>query len=661
MSSAAMNERYRFRDRPDAAPTVRIRSTKMHADDAAAANAMQRLEGLNTMEAASHVAVAITKMKRGITSTQQSGCTAELNLARTLLRQLNEFVIPTLEDAARVSVSSTQRQLSTQPRRRINMDKDIIDDEDDPTNSPYAAVLMRGDSSQFTTSPTILCGATVIMVGVDGPAAKLAMMLARRGIGRLILLDDSTVSKNDWCNSTVFSPQMAGFPRVQAVCGEILRINADTQLEAACVDVLDPAGQTLLAFCLEHGSIVVPFDFDDGLGSNQSSRASSRSSSRSSSGRGVGSAEAGKRGKSRSQRKQQNPNRKLQPLSVFTARAQSKKHVDPPRQLQKTTSFLNRLSMRSDFGNDLGVDVDQQESERHQAPNVEDCWTSVNGSKLRPVIVCCEDDARKAHVVGNAAMEFSTSALFGVSIGRNPNEGEKLFQESEGEIDGAASASMSDAMATDSKNVRSAQILFVEPGVTSCLRCQSSTSLNENKNSAKNRETSNAQQNHDVADVVTSSKTTVQHVPACTGTMFSAAAHAVTASMLCQAILTHFLSNMNDKDRLGSSTWYGNSDMIVSRLVSEPNRTCPSERCRRRQKARRKKLHKMKMKKVMKVSNMFSWAKKKNARLLGSISKAAAQSESVPDDKVESSVGEVLTMTELAAKASARRAARRRR
>ena len=126
----------------------------------------------------------------------------------------------------------------------------------------------------------------------------------------------------------------------------------------------------------------------------------------------------------------------------------------------------------------------------------------------------------------------------------------------------------------------------------------------------------------------------------------------------------HFLSNINDKNRLGSSIWYGNSDIIVSKVVSEPNINCPSERCRRQQKARRKKLHKMKMKRVMKVSNMFSWAKKKNARSLGSISKigkAAALSENVPEDKGKSSVDEVLTMTELAAKASARRAARRRR
>ena len=151
------------------------------------------------------------------------------------------------------------------------------------------------------------------------------------------------------------------------------------------------------------------------------------------------------------------------------------------------------------------------------------------------------------------------------------------------------------------------------------------------------------------------------HSHLCTGTIFSAAAHAVVASLMCQTVLSHFLANANGANRLSSSVWYGNSDAVLSKEVSAPNRKCVSERCRRQQKARRKNLHKMKMRKVLKVSNMFSWTKKKNtAGIFGGGGSAATAKPAESAEKAqEEEDAPALTMTELAARASARRAARR--
>ena len=69
----------------------------------------------------------------------------------------------------------------------------------------------------------------------------------------------------------------------------------------------------------------------------------------------------------------------------------------------------------------------------------------------------------------------------------------------------------------------------------------------------------------------------------------------------------------------------------------------------------------MKMRKVLKVSNMFSWTKKKNtAGIFGGGGSAATAKPAESAEKAqEEEDAPALTMTELAARASARRAARR--
>ena len=89
------------------------------------------VEGDAVKSSASHVAVAITKMKKGISEKVQMSGDSELRLTQFLLDKLNNSILPTLEDTVRVSVSSAQRQRDTQPRRRVGMDADEIDNEDD--------------------------------------------------------------------------------------------------------------------------------------------------------------------------------------------------------------------------------------------------------------------------------------------------------------------------------------------------------------------------------------------------------------------------------------------------------------------------------------------------------------------------------------------------
>jgi uncharacterized membrane protein YgcG len=661
------------------APTQRIKSTNISVDQMAK-NAVQQLEGLNTMEAASHVAVAITKMKKGILAKMQMSGSSDLRLTQHLLHKLNEFILPTLEDTVRVSVSSAQRQLDTQPRRRVDMEADEIDNEDDPAENPYAAVLMPR-ISHLTTRPTALCSATAIIVGVDGPAAKLATMLARRGIGRLILFDDSVVAENDWRNSTVFSPDMVGFPRVQAVCGAILRINADTELEAACVDVREPVGQTLLAYCLRHGSIVIPSDFDgagagDGSGgSSSSSRASSRGAGGGGGGsRDISSAEGEGRTKRRVGNRRSGSDRQLQPLNVFTARAESERHGDPPRRLKKTTSYVNRLCIRNDFGVQPGAANDDPPTSNEAEVATGAVTAASRLREAKSIVISCHNNEHAVRVVGDAAMEFSIAALFGKSVPRKAWEGGKDIVEAAGAAgSGGQELTLSDVAHSMSAKYKTGQMMFVVPGLTTCLHCRSSiasdgdTGLSKGAGKAKSTSggggsATGASEAAPAGDERHSEGAHRSHL--CTGTMFSAAAHAVVASMLCQTVLTHFLANPNGKSRLGSAVWYGNSDALLSKEVTAPNHNCTSARCRRQQKARRKNMHKMKMRKVLKVSNMFSWTKKKNTASpfgggAAQVAQVTSETVVVPQPE-EAGATAALTMTELAAKASARRSARRR-
>ena len=643
MSRREMEERYRYRQRQNSIATVKIKSQNV----AATAQKVQQIEGLSSMEAASHVAVAITKMKRNFsTDTTQVG-SSNLKLITKLLNKLKYSILPTLEDAAQVSITSAQRQLDTQPQRRINMGESKDDSHDDQSDNPYAAVLVP-TVSQFMASPTKLCESTVIIVGVDGPGATLAMMLARRGLGRLILVDDGIVAENDWRNSTVFTPDMTGFPRAHAICSAILEINADTELEAACVDVRKQLGQTLLAHCMESGTLVVAPDFTENGGHDDGNGRSSLSS----------------RDRLLSANRRSN-DRIVEPMTIYRSRPASSSHDGPPRRLRRIISHVEKLKTRNYFD----VPNDSEEQTKLQSNK------KIPPLQTKSLIVCCKGNEHYLKVVSSAAMEFNMAAIFAKSVPRNGIDASKSRDDENGfvEFPSVISAPSSSSPPSSAKD-RTGQMFFVVPGLTSCLSCRF-----QGGNQSRGNANMNTDPQMDTSALALSDQQKKEdgtlHSSLSTGTMFSAAAHTVVSSMICQTILSFFLSTPNDQKRFCSSVWYGNSDAVHSKKASPPDRNCKSSRCRSHQSARRRQIHKKKIRKVLKVSNMFSWTKKRNLanmlggnRDVGSDSMEDMQAENSMDPegnnsnlqgkKAQSSAS--MTMTELAAKASARRTARRR-
>ena len=324
-----------------------------------------------------YVAQAIAKMRNGARSRMKHknksleiGTNAELRQTQNLLNNLDTLILPALQDIVQASLSSNTRQDQTRPERCLNLQ---IDSED-PSDNPYAAVVVS-QSLNLTTSITKLCESTVIIVGLNGTGAKLATLLARRGLGNLIVMDPFNVSKNEWHHTLEFTPSMEGLSKARAVCGLIAELNADTRVEAICCDVRDSNGSSILAHCMKTSSMVVPSNYnarDDGASDGTK-------------GNDIG---------------------KLKSMEMYSLDVDV--HLESTRQINKHITYINKLPIKTINFDALGsppIDTDVIHLPAHTL-------------KKDIIVACCDDDPYARTIVGEFAMEFGLTALYS-SIGND--------------------------------------------------------------------------------------------------------------------------------------------------------------------------------------------------------------------------------------------------
>jgi hypothetical protein len=312
------------------------------------------------------VAHAIAKMRRGQRSRKKNksleiGSNAELRQTQSLLRDLDNLILPSLEDVVQASLSSKTRQDQTRPERC----KDLQTNSEDPKDNPYAAVVVS-QSLNLTTSITQLCESTVIIVGLNGTGAKLATLLARRGLGKLILMDPSSVRPNEWRHSLEFTPSMEGLSKARAMCGLIAELNADTKVEAACCDVRDSTGSTLLAYCMNKKSMVVPINCMPAAATTETKKVLPLNQ---------------------------------EPLKMYALDVYSQS--DTPRQLKTRMTYVHKLPVKTVNFDDLMT-----------SSGKDDLRNSHNVRKKDIIVACCDDDPVARIIVGEFAMEFGLTALY---------------------------------------------------------------------------------------------------------------------------------------------------------------------------------------------------------------------------------------------------------
>ena len=108
----------------------------------------------------------------------------------------------------------------------------------------------------FDFNFTELKSKTVCVVGVGGVGSLSAEMLARCGIGKLIILDLDTVEEVN-LNRVMYRPEHIGRNKAE-VCTEILHtINPETQVEFISTDIMDLKFEQAFELIISHSDLVL--------------------------------------------------------------------------------------------------------------------------------------------------------------------------------------------------------------------------------------------------------------------------------------------------------------------------------------------------------------------------------------------------------------------
>jgi hypothetical protein len=509
----------------------------------------QRAEGFGY---STTVAQAVVKMRKGIKKSQRKnraleiGSNADLRQTESLLRSLDTLILPELEDALQASLSSMTRQTQTYPERCKGLTQSNVDH---PNENPYAAVIVS-QSLLLTTSITKLCESTVIIVGLNGTGSKLATLLARRGLGHLILFDPFHVGPKEWQHNLEFTPSMTNLSKTRAVCGIISELNADTKVEAICCDVRDPmsGGATLLAHCMKTGTTIVPANYEEKKTSTSTSTNS-----------GINNT---------TEKKESNKDKRRDTIKVHVLDVPDQDK--PPRQIKTRLTYVNRLPVKQ-------VDLTPTDVE-----DSKDFLPHKRNNSI--VVVCCDEDLYTRSVVGELAMEHGLTTLFD----RPPHNKWTLYTRNTSGVSRASGESGDIELVTTTTSV--------VPGVTACLQCITDRSRSHYKYSHKK------------------SLPIPPRSPLPPASSCSPATRAIMASTLCQTTLRALLSNMQSNKSVTNSEFSPSNDRIEAASSEKPSRKCKSIHCRSQQHGNRKNLRRQQMRKVLKVSNMFAWTKRKSIK-----------------------------------------------
>lgn len=108
----------------------------------------------------------------------------------------------------------------------------LMDAASAPGHHVPTATALHASSAAPAAGPRRLHDATVVLAGCGPVAATTAVVLAKAGIGRLVLADEHTVSDNDVITSPVFGHDALGQSRALAVA-QACTASGDVRIEIA--------------------------------------------------------------------------------------------------------------------------------------------------------------------------------------------------------------------------------------------------------------------------------------------------------------------------------------------------------------------------------------------------------------------------------------------
>lgn len=260
-------------------------------------------------------------------------------------------------------------------------------------------------------------------------------------------------------------------------------------------------------------------------------------------------------------------NEENQPASIEVHILNVQTKEDMPRQVNTRLTYINRLSPKLVDLHPFDPTCSREENDL-DLNDLKNLLPHKRNKNI--VVVCCDEDKYAQVIVGELAMEYGLTALY-----TQPPQNITNRDTTENEM-----------LATTTS---------VVPGVTACLQCQFSRRSN--------------QHTHKLNSIWPLPARSPPSPPSC----YSPATHAIIASTLCQAVLRALLSNMDMNKSVINSEFSQSNDRIETIMSEKPSRKCKSLHCRSQQHSRRKMLRKQQMRKVLKVSNMFAWTKKKNS------------------------------------------------
>jgi molybdopterin synthase catalytic subunit len=120
------------------------------------------------------------------------------------------------------------------------------------TDSRYSRqVLQWGDDNQRR-----LAAATILVAGVGGLGTTVCQLLARAGVGQLILVDDGVVDWPDLHRQTLYDEEDVGRRKVAVAQEKLTRINSGVEVVTLDQRIADgfmvPAAVTAVADCLDN-------------------------------------------------------------------------------------------------------------------------------------------------------------------------------------------------------------------------------------------------------------------------------------------------------------------------------------------------------------------------------------------------------------------------
>lgn len=125
--------------------------------------------------------------------------------------------------------------------------------EDVVEGNPYSR-LIRINKMSMVNGYEDIQGFSVAIFGLGGIGATAAEMLARSGIGKLILFDRKSVESTD-LNRLFYRPEHVGLSKTQATKATLASVNPHVIVETYSLDITIEDGAGLIYDKLKHGGV----------------------------------------------------------------------------------------------------------------------------------------------------------------------------------------------------------------------------------------------------------------------------------------------------------------------------------------------------------------------------------------------------------------------